>query len=242
MSRSNLNKLFTIVGMLLVATIFIGLGLWQWNRAQENRKPVIVDQSIVRLDAIAKVGETLTSDSLLRNVVVNGRYIAVFKAPNQVDNQGQRGDWEAALLQTSGGGAILVVRGLWSDRQSSPALALGRVEVKGRLLPHQNDNYADSGANSLQRIDSSVIVDKTDAELFDGYIVSASEKTGGVLVSHDRIAAPKPRSAVPGFYWQHISYVIIWWFMAAIVLYLPFYQRRVAPEKTEILAQEVESQ
>jgi hypothetical protein len=29
---------------------------------------------------------------------------------------------------------------------------------------------------------------------------------------------------VPGYYWQHISYVVIWWLMALVVLFLPFYQ------------------
>jgi len=26
-----------------------------------------------------------------------------------------------------------------------------------------------------------------------------------------------------------LSYVVIWWLMAAVVLYLPFYRRRVKP-------------
>jgi len=241
MSQSSLNKFFSFVGMLLVATVFIGLGLWQWDRAHENRKPVVVDQKIVELREIAKVGETLPSKSLLRNVVVTGRYIAVFKAPNQIDTQGRQSDWEAALLQTVDQGAILVVRGLWSDRLESPALELGTLEVKGRLLPHQFEDYAEGGADTLQRIDSSVIVDKTNAELFDGYIVASSEEVQGTQVSHGRISAPAPKSAIPSFYWQHISYVVIWWVMAAIVLYLPFYQRRVAPENVEAVAQEVEN-
>jgi hypothetical protein len=31
---------------------------------------------------------------------------------------------------------------------------------------------------------------------------------------------------VPGYYWQHISYVVIWWLMALVVLFLPLYGRR----------------
>jgi hypothetical protein len=28
---------------------------------------------------------------------------------------------------------------------------------------------------------------------------------------------------VPGFYWQHISYVVVWWFMAVLLLILPLF-------------------
>jgi hypothetical protein len=31
---------------------------------------------------------------------------------------------------------------------------------------------------------------------------------------------------IPGYYWQHISYVVIWWLMAALVIWAPFYRRR----------------
>jgi surfeit locus 1 family protein len=230
MSRTNLNKFFSVVGLLVVATLFIGLGLWQWDRAQENRKPVVVNQKLVELNRVAKIGASLPPSSLLRNVVARGRYIAVFKAPRQFDNEGVARDWEVSLLQTTDG-AILVVRGLWSERSTAPALTLGEVEVTGRLLPHQYEDTSAGGKNSLQRIDSAVIVDKTDAELLDGYILATAEKSDGTTVARERIEAPAPRSAVPGFYWQHISYVIIWWLMAAIVLYLPFYQRRVTPEQ-----------
>ncbi len=230
MSRTNLTKFFSFVGMLVVATLFFGLGLWQWDRAQENRKPVVVDQKVVELKDVARVGTSLPSSSLLRRVTTRGRYIAVFKAPHQFNKEGKASDWEVSLLETNGG-AILVVRGLWSEKSVAPALNLGEVDVTGTLLPHQFEDSAAGGGDSLQRIDSSVIVGKTDAELLDGYIVAVDEKTGSTSVSRNRITAPAPRSAVPGFYWQHISYVIIWWLMAAIVLYLPFYQRRVRPER-----------
>lgn len=239
MNRSNLNKALSFVGMLLVASIFIALGAWQWDRAQENRQPIVVDAKLVELSSIAKVSQSLSSVALSRNVVVTGRYVAVFRAPNQIDLGGQRADWEAALLQTSSGGAILVVRGLWSEKSTVPAQELGTIQLTGKLLPHQYEDSAEGGQDSLQRLDSSVIVDKTSAELFDGYIVATAEQVEGVEVQRDRIAAPATRSAVPGFFWQHISYVIIWWVMAALVLYLPFYQRRVAPEN---LLQEIESE
>jgi hypothetical protein len=35
-----------------------------------------------------------------------------------------------------------------------------------------------------------------------------------------------PETEFNGYYWQHISYVVIWWLMAALVIWAPFYKRR----------------
>jgi surfeit locus 1 family protein len=72
-----------------------------------------------------------------------------------------------------------------------------------------------------------LVVNQTSLDLYDGYIIADSE----FGITRTRISPPAPKSAIPGFYWQHVSYVIIWWLMAGIVLYLPFYQRRVSPDK-----------
>jgi hypothetical protein len=65
----------------------------------------------------------------------------------------------------------------------------------------------------------------TDAQLFDGFILATSESSRSGLVDRSRITPPVLTAGVPGFYWQHISYVVIWWFMALLVLWLPFYKR-----------------
>jgi hypothetical protein len=68
-------------------------------------------------------------------------------------------------------------------------------------------------------------------QLYDGFILERSESTRAGAVVRPTISAPALTSGVPGFYWQHISYVVIWWLMALVILWLPFYGRRnrVAP-------------
>jgi hypothetical protein len=80
----------------------------------------------------------------------------------------------------------------------------------------------------ISRLDSSVIVGLTDLDLYDGFIVAKSETVRNGELVRDRVVADPPVSKVAGYYWQHISYVAIWWLMAAIVLYLPFYRRSIA--------------
>ena len=130
-----------------------------------------------------------------------------------------------ALLQNETDTAILVVRGLWKDRFASPDIVMAtQVEVTGTLMPHQNEDRAANTAQQLSRLDSSILVGSMTEQLYDGFILATSEKTRSGEVDRTRITAPKLTSGVPGFYWQHISYVVIWWFMALVILWLPFYK------------------
>jgi len=231
MNRSNLQRVLAILGVLVIASSFVGLGIWQLNRARESRIPVVVDSRLVSLGSITQPRIALPTTATLRHVHFRGTYIADFQAPYQVDGAGHSDTWEVGLLATDSDGAILVVRGLWSQRILHLISSTDEVEVTGKLMPHQNDDVTQSSEIVLSRLDSALVVSQTSRNLYDGYVIADSESVNGEKIARERIAPPTPRSAVPGFYWQHLSYVIIWWFMAGVVLYLPFYQRRVAPNE-----------
>jgi hypothetical protein len=96
------------------------------------------------------------------------------------------------------------------------------------LHPRQNEDRADNEPGVISRLDSSVIVSLVDLQLYDGFIAAKSEGTRNGELERERVVPPTPVSRTAGYYWQHISYVAIWWLMAAIVLYLPFYRRKIA--------------
>jgi cytochrome oxidase assembly protein ShyY1 len=103
------------------------------------------------------------------------------------------------------------------------------VTVTGILMPHQNDDRAANTDNQLSRLDSALLTSRIDTQLYDGFVIAQSEKlqseeVPGDAVERTRISQPVLSNGVPGFYWQHISYVVVWWFMAAMVLWLPFYR------------------
>lgn len=229
MNRSNLQRVLSILGVLLIASSFIGLGIWQLNRARESRIPIVVDSSLVSLQSVTEPRVALPPTATLRHVQFRGTYVADFQAPFQVDGAGHSDTWEVGLLATDSGGAILVARGLWSQRDLHSVTANDIVEVTGKLMPHQNDDVTQSSSTVLSRLDSALVVAQTSRNLYDGYVIADSETVNDQKIVRERIAPPTPRSGIPGFYWQHLSYVVIWWFMAGVVLYLPFYQRRVAP-------------
>ncbi|MEY4023806.1 MAG: hypothetical protein RLZ23_767 [Actinomycetota bacterium] len=225
--KTTIKKIFTALLVLVIAGSFIGLGLWQLQRAQEMQRSAKApaDSTIYSLGEKTTATGIVPPESIGKLVTTSGHYIANFKAPNQKDGKGNIADWEVALLQNETDTAILVVRGLWRDRFVSPDIVMAtQVEVTGTLMPHQNEDRAANTAQQLSRLDSSILVGSMTEQLYDGFILATSEKTRSGEVDRTRITAPKLTSGVPGFYWQHISYVVIWWFMALVILWLPFYK------------------
>lgn len=218
-TKATIKKVLQAFTVLLLVTVFLGLGFWQLSRANEmqNPKVVPVDRKIYALAEMAQSTGSLPAESIRKKVAASGYYIANYKAPNQIDGNGAVSDWEVALLQNETDTAILVVRGLWKDRLKAPAISLAnRVDVVGTLMPQQFDDRAANTPSQLSRLDSSILVSTTDLQLYDGFILSTSAG----------ISPPKLTSGVPGYYWQHISYVVVWWFMAGLVIWMPFYKRR----------------
>ncbi len=227
--RATIKKPLQAITVLVLAAIFFGLGFWQLQRAQElqEAKEVVADTNIYPLAQMTWATGSIPAESILKFVTTTGRYIATYKAPNQKDGSGILADWEVALLEEEGGAAILVVRGLWEERLTAPEIAMAKnVTVTGTLLPKQNEDRAENIDGQISRVDSSLLVTSYPGQLYDGFILATGEELSGEQVERSRITAPELTAGVPGYYWQHISYVVVWWFMAALVLWAPFYRRR----------------
>ena len=217
-----------------MAGAFIGLGNWQLDRAQElkaSTKTVVTVTEPVELTSLAKPRVTIDARNFMKNVSTQGNYIATFKSENQKSDGVAATAWEVGVLQVDANSAILVVRGLWADRLTEPQIAMSqRVSVTGVLQPSQSSDRGPNSANNLARVDSTLLLTKaglSNFDLYDGFILANSEVVDGTKIDRTRLEISVDNSKVPGYYWQHISYVFIWWLMAALVLYLPFYRRRV---------------
>jgi cytochrome oxidase assembly protein ShyY1 len=227
------KKILEYTSLLLIVAIFIGLGLWQLDRARSLKEilntPPPAISAPVALQDLTQPRIALDTKVDSKSVTASGFYVANFKAPNQKDSKGIVKDWEVALLQVDTNSGILVVRGLWSERLQEPQLAMSnRVEVIGTLRAHQNEDRALNSPGVISRLDSSVIVSLTDLDLYDGYVIAQDEKVRDGEIVRTRVTPEMRTERIPGFYWQHISYVVVWWLMAGVVLYLPIYRRRVA--------------
>ncbi len=222
------------VAVLTLVAVFIFLGLWQLDRANElqNSKKIVPDSTIYQLSELASPATSLDSRSVGKKVQLRGNYIQTFRAPNQTDLAKNRSDWEVALMQVDEKSAILVLRGYWKDRLVAPQVAMSTgVDLQAIVQPRQFEDISRNAPGVISRLDSSVIVSLTDFDLYDGFLLATQESVSDGPIIRDRIELAPPESKVGGYYWQHISYVIIWWLMAAIVLYLPFYRRREESDK-----------
>lgn len=226
-----IKKFATALAVLALAALFFALGLWQLDRAQElsaqEKAPVLQDQRLYNLADLTAPEGNLPVAAFGKSVTATGHYIANYKAPNQVSTNGGVADWEVALLEVTPDSAILVVRGLWADRLTAPEIVMStEVTVTGTLQPSQYEDRAASTGSQLARLDSSLLTSMVQAQLYDGFIAVTSESTRDGEITRDRITVAPLKGGVPGYYWQHISYVVVWWFMAALVLWAPFYKRR----------------
>jgi cytochrome oxidase assembly protein ShyY1 len=226
-----LGKAFVV---LTLVAIFLFLGLWQLDAANKLQaaKKVTPDTTIYQLSDLASPAMALDSRSVGKKVSLRGNYILTFRAPNQIDKQGVTSDWEVALMQVDQSSAVLVLRGYWKDRLTSPGVAMSSdgvstgVDLQAIVQPRQFEDVSTNSPGVISRVDSSVIVAETDLDLFDGFLLATGEQVSEGVIDRDRITLAPVESKATGYYWQHISYVIIWWLMAAIVIYLPFYRKR----------------
>ena len=207
--------------VLILCATFIRLGFWQLDRAgefQELQRPYI-ERPVINLSQVASPGENLSDDSINQIVRFSGKYLDQYIAPNQEDKYGVRSDWIVGLLEVDSGGAILVVRST-----SNTEVLPGKVDITGRLFNRQFDDRAKKSSSQLSRIDPALLVASYDQKLFDGFVLAQSESIDGIEIEVNRPELDPAKPSVPGYYWQHISYVVIWWLMALVVLFLPFYQ------------------
>jgi len=219
----NRTKVFlTAILILALMSTFIALGFWQLDRARslkELQKPY-QELPILALSDIANTNSNLADESVNRIVTFTGRYVAEFDAPNQRDKDGRTENWLVGLMEVDGGGAILVVR---SNQNSE--IPKGNISVTGRLLPRQFEDRSEKLDGQLSRLDPSLVSALYPDNLYDGFVVANSELVDGKEVDIPRVAVAPARPTVPGYYWQHLSYVVIWWLMALVVLFMPFYSR-----------------
>lgn len=234
-----IKRAFTAVLVLSLAAIFLALGYWQLDRAREmtanEKKVIVLDQKVYQLSNLTRADEILPVESFGKFVTISGPIIATYKAPNQIAADKKVSDWELALVQLDAKSAILVLRGYWQDSKLSEPSGTEAdneiLKVTGTIFPRQIKDRALNTDTQISRLDSSLLTSTTDLQLYDGFIAASSEFGDSSEILRPRITPEMPETEFNGYYWQHISYVVIWWLMAALVLWAPFYKRREVPDK-----------
>ena len=208
------------------------LGIWQLHRAQELNKVTAPkpDQPLIALEEVSSAGMNMPIKAVNRIVSASGNYTSSFIARDQKISENALANLDVRLLKLNSGHAVLVVREVLGQEKDQ---INSEVFITGRLYPRQNVDRAFAKPGELSRIDPALVVSKENPFLYDGYIILKSEKTGGNQRSDlTLVASEQISNRLPGFYWQHISYVVVWWFMGLLLLVAPaFPQFRVRGDK-----------
>jgi len=227
-----LKKAATVLIWLGLIYACYELGIWQLHRAQELNKVTAPkpDQPLIALEEVSSAGMNMPIKAVNRIVSASGNYTSSFIARDQKISENALENLDVRLLKLNSGHAVLVVREVLGQEKDQ---INSEVFITGRLYPRQNVDRAFAKPGELSRIDPALVVSKENPFLYDGYIILKSEKTGGnqssdlTLVTSEQIS-----NRLPGFYWQHISYVVVWWFMGLLLLVAPaFPQFRVRGDK-----------
>ena len=220
----------TTIWMLLIYSTY-ELGMWQLHRAQAMNVATAVkpDQPLIALTDVASAGMNLPIKAINRIIYADGIYSTSYIARDQKISEGKLANLDVRLLKLSSGHSVLVVRGVASEPLD---VINSDIYLTGRLYPRQNVDRAFAKPGELSRIDPALVVSKENPFLYDGYIVLQSEKIGGKSSSNTSfIPTPQISQQVAGFYWQHISYVVVWWFMGALLLIAPLFPQFRKPKK-----------
>ena len=220
----------TTIWMLLIYSTY-ELGMWQLHRAQAMNVATAVkpDQPLIALTDVASAGMNLPIKAINRIIYADGIYSTSYIARDQKISEGKLANLDVRLLKLSSGHSVLVVRGVASEPLD---VINSDIYLTGRLYPRQNVDRAFAKPGELSRIDPALVVSKENPFLYDGYIVLQSEKIGGKSSSNTSfIPTPQISQQVAGFYWQHISYVVVWWFMGALLLIAPLFPQFRTPKK-----------
>jgi len=229
MKRAIRLTFLTSIWLLLIYSSY-ELGMWQLHRAQAMNVATATkpDQPLIALTQVASAGMNLPISAINRIVSAEGKYSTSYLARDQKITEGKLANLDVRLLKLSTGHSVLVVRGIASE----PLEVINSdVYLTGRLYPRQNVDRAFAKPGELSRIDPALVVSKENPFLYDGYIVLQSEKIGSKSSSASFIPTPQITQKVAGFYWQHISYVVVWWFMGALLLIAPLFPQFRAPKK-----------
>jgi cytochrome oxidase assembly protein ShyY1 len=224
---------FTVAWLLLIYTGF-ELGVWQLNKAQNlsaSTAPV-ADQPVIELSKVSSAGLNIPIKAVNRIVSASGEYSDKYIARDQKLVDEKIVNLDVRLLDLDTGHSVLIVRGLANE--PLPEIS-SNVEVVGRLYPRQNVDRAFPKPGELSRIDPALVVSEQTPFLYDGYIVLKSEKLSPQIdTQFSPIPSPQISQRISTFYWQHISYVVVWWFMAVLLLIAPLFPQFRKPKTTKV--------
>lgn len=169
-SRNKRRKLTAVVLLAILGSLFISLGNWQLNRAQERRQIAQdIEKGRQSAPVLLSAGTDVTKLMPWQSAQVSGNWMPQFSV--LLDNRnldGKPGYWLATPMRLSADAALLVLRG-WVARpigQFNPFPAItqseGTVTIDGEIAMRVPQLYEISDKKALRFDNNPVIARKND--------------------------------------------------------------------------------
>ena len=222
--------ILSLLGALLVATGFVLLSQWQFNRsATEAPPPVTTTETPVPLTSHFKPTEVLMAYKADQMVEATGHFLPgkQILVNNRMED-GVKGYWVVAAFEVKdspGQNIIPVVRG-WQADDSTPAPAPeGELAITGRLLPTEGPKARIGGATSFESLSVAELINVWDVPSYSGFLV-AGPVTGANNVDQSAQASgltqvdvgPQPQERQIN--WLNVFYGIEWVVFAGFAVFL----------------------
>ncbi|GAA3323655.1 SURF1 family protein [Paeniglutamicibacter sulfureus] len=222
--------ILALVGALVVATGFVLLSQWQFNRSQtEAPPPVTTTERVVPLTGHLKPATDLMAREADQMVSASGSFLPGTQVlvKNRIEDS-RTGYWVVAAFKVDGapaGNTIPVVRG-WQPDDATPAAApTGTLEITGRLLPTEAPIAEDARGGIFPSLSVAQLINVWDVPSYSGFVVASTvagpdgtdlsaAATGLVQVD----VGPQPQERQIN--WLNIFYGIEWVVFAGFAVFL----------------------
>lgn len=218
---------------LVVVSVFVYLGVWQFEARQAEREAAVRDLSelapVPLADALAP-DDPFPSAAVGRPVEVTGSWLpdaTFFVSDRELD--GRDGSWVVTPVAVcddptacSESPALLVVRG-WTDAPAdAPPAPKGQVDLTGWLQPPEGSGRPDPDPtdDTVPELRVADALQRVDQDLYGAYLVTdeatPADATRGLQpVTPDSLPEPESDSGL-----RNLLYGVQWWVFALFALYV----------------------
>ncbi|NKG20339.1 SURF1 family cytochrome oxidase biogenesis protein [Paeniglutamicibacter terrestris] len=222
--------ILALIGALVVATGFVLLSQWQFNRSETAPPPpASTTEQVVALTSHITPATDMMASSADQMVTATGSFLpgkqVLISSRIQDDKSGY---WVVGSFLVDGApdsNTIAVVRG-WQPDESAPAPApSGTIKLTGRLLPTEAPLARDLGQISYESLSVAELINIWDVPAYSAFIV-AGPMTGanGVDVSAAATGLTQvdvgPQPQETQLNWLNIFYGIEWVVFAGFAVFL----------------------
>jgi cytochrome oxidase assembly protein ShyY1 len=220
------------LAMLVAVGLAIGLGLWQlhaWDARRAAAARDLADAPPKALSSVMGGDSAFPGREIGQPVRFSGRWLdhGTVYISDRV-REGRDGYWVVSPLLVDGSGsAMLVVRG-WSPKPTA-AVAEGHADVTGFLQFGEGSGQVDDDPDDdvLPELRIGSLVQRIDADLYSGYVISRQPGPGLASVSPADVPQPSQFTAL-----RNLLYAIEWWVFGlfALVIWFRWCRDQLVPD------------